>query len=673
MIDTKNLLKTEQSYTPSTGAITLACAITGLVTYVFSDHSVWLQWSVLFHLLTGIACSFALIPYLIVHFRRTVGFRRTSVLISGLVTILLYLGFVYTGWHLMLSGQQENARWVYNVHIISAAFFVLLVVFHLVLHIKLLPEKRKKQNQIVYPSIPKGTLRVVLVINIVIQLAITSAAFIYQFTLEPYKSTAKINDYEYSYGEHRFRPSQTETENDAFIDQRQIANSHRCLSCHEEVGNQWMSSAHQQAASDPTYVTNVSLLADKKGISATRYCEGCHAPVALLTGELTPGGKHGGISNTPANHEGVSCMSCHGIDSLKHLKGVASFKFQPAEDYLFARSSNPLLLRIHDLLLLTKPDQHKKDLGKDILRDSKICSACHTQFMDKDMNNWGWVKMQDEYSAWLKSPYSKQHREGFSDDVVSRCQDCHMPLVSSADPSADTNNKIRSHHFPGANTFLPLLRGDQKQFDDTKAFLQSNKLRVSIDKPNRKDALQTLHALDESLRNFEEAPYYFYLGEVAEIYTVISNRGVGHDFPGGSIDINQAWVEFLVMDAEGSLVYDSGLVDEKTNIVDPDAYFYRSLPVDRHGKLVWKHDLFNMVGESFKRVIKAGESDIVLNSFEIPAWAKSPLTVTATLKYRKLNERYAKWALKDKYIKIPIIDMAWDSLDIPIKIRKEVE
>ncbi len=247
-----------------------------------------------------------------------------------------------------------------------------------------------------------------------------------------------------------------------------------------------------------------------------------------------------------------------------------------------------------------------------------------------------------------------------------------MPLVDSTDPSSDINGKVRSHHYPGANTFLPVLRGDQQQLLDTRVFLQSNKLRISIDKPNRKDALQTLHALDESLRNFEEAPYYFYLGEKAVIHTVISNAGVGHDFPGGSIDINQAWVEFLVMDAEGRQVYNSGLIDN-SNFVDPDAHFYRSLPVDKNGDLVWKHDLFNMVGESFRRVIKAGESDIVSYSFVIPSWIKSPLTVTGTLKYRKLNERYARWALKEQYIEIPVVDLAWDSLDIPIKIRKEVE
>jgi len=292
--------------------------------------------------------------------------------------------------------------------------------------------------------------------------------------------------------------------------------------------------------------------------------------------------------------------------------------------------------------------------------------------MDKELNDWGWVKMQDEYAAWLESPYSKQHEEGFSNTKTSRCQDCHMPLVDSDDPSANHNGKIRSHHFPGANTFLPLLKGDDKQLAATKTFLQSNKLRISIDKPSRKDALQTLHALDEKLRNFEEAPYYYYLGEQAKINIVVSNRGVGHDFPGGTIDINESWIEFLVMDAEGQPVYSSGSINRDNN-VDNQAYFYRSQPIDRSGNLVWQHDLFNMVGEAFKRVIKAGESDIVDYAFVVPSWVKSPLTVTATLKYRKLNERYARWALKDQYVEIPVVDLAWDSLSIPIKIRKEVK
>ncbi len=83
-----NLLDKERTYIPATLAVTISCAITGVLPYLLNNHSVWVQWNVFFHLLTGVACSFALLPYLLIHFRRTVGFRRMRVLVSGLITII---------------------------------------------------------------------------------------------------------------------------------------------------------------------------------------------------------------------------------------------------------------------------------------------------------------------------------------------------------------------------------------------------------------------------------------------------------------------------------------------------------------------------------------------------------------------------------------------------------
>lgn len=672
MINTKDLLKSEKKIALLSLAIISVCALTGLITVIFPNHTILLQWISLGHLIMGIGCTIIFLPYLYIHFRRTVGFRRTSVLMSGLISVVLFIAISGSGWYVLLEGLSESKRWLYQVHVVASLIFVGVVLLHLLLHIKTLTVKRFERMENRFPSLPLNATNKIVIFNGLILLLIILMSLSYKVMLKPYNEGPAVSDYQYDYGLHRFRPSQTETTNNAFIDEKQIANSARCISCHEDIADQWISSVHQQAASDPTYVTNINLLAENKGISATRYCEGCHAPVALLTGELSPGGKHGGVIGTTANMEGVSCMGCHGIESLPHMKGVASFQFSPANDYLFSQSENTLLMRLSDLLIKVNPDQHKKDLGKPLFQNSKFCSSCHTQFMDKDMNDWGWVKMQDEYAAWLESPYSKQHDESFSNATITRCQDCHMPLVDSDDPSADSNGKVRSHHFPGANTFLPILRQDEKQLNAVVEFLRSNKMRVSIDRPKRYDALQTAHGVDEQLRDLDEAPHFYYIGETASIRAAISNIGVGHDFPGGTTDINQAWIEFQVRDAEGQLIFISGQVGSD-NYVDPDAYFYRSLPIDRNGKLVWKHDLFNMVGESFKRVIKAGESDIVEYDFKIPVWAKSPIHVSVTLKYRKLNERYARWALKDKYVDIPIVDIAWDSLSIPIKIRKNVK
>ena len=72
-------------------------------------------------------------------------------------------------------------------------------------------------------------------------------------------------------------------------------------------------------------------------------------------------------------------------------------------------------------------------------------------------------------------------------------------------------------------------------------------------------------------------------------------------------------------------------------------------------------------------MIPAGESDIVPFSFIVPAWAKSPLTASAVLRYRKFNNRYARWALENEAVELPIVDMAEDNLEIPIRSRYEVE
>jgi hypothetical protein len=671
MTSLKDLLSIERKRVPLVVALTLACASTGFATYAVRTHSVWLQWSVLAHIGTGVTGTFLLVPYVYIHFRRTVSIRRVVVLVTGLLAALPLLALLVSGWLTLFYGQREATGWVYDSHVVAAFGLAALVPLHVVMHV-LQRGRRASRTESALPSVPPGTVRWALIYAAAVQLTVAATAVAYRFWLKPYSNSAAVARYDYSYGPHPFRPSQTETATNTFVDKRQVANSKRCISCHAEIAEQWFASVHRQSASDPAYVKNVTLLSDKRGITATRYCEGCHAPVALLSGELSPGGQHAGIAGTIANEEGVSCMGCHGIDALVHLKGVASYDFKPREDYLFEQAESPLLQRVRDLLIRVRPDQHRADLGRALLRDSKVCAVCHTQFMDKDFNDWGWVKMQDDYGAWLRSPYSRQHEESFSEATGSRCHDCHMPLVAADDPSADRSGRVRSHRFLGANTFLPILGRDEEHLSALKSFLQSNKLRISIDPPRRADSLQTLQPVAEKLRSFEEAPYYYYLGEQAQLRVVVSNRGVGHDFPGGTIDINEAWVEFAVVDAEGTRVFASGKIDADNN-VDPGAYFYRSLPVDRRGELVWRHDLFNMVGESFRRVVKAGESDVVEYAFTVPSWAKSPLTVTATLKYRKLNDRYARWALGDKYIEIPAVDLAWHSLQVPIKVRREVD
>ncbi len=664
-----DLLDRERRHIAQLLAGLAVAGLSGFVTYLNGEHGGWQQWTYLLHTLVGLYLAVVLVPYVGVHFKRTLGTRRPALVVSGILAISAVLALVVSGLHISLFGQRERLRWIYDLHIVTSYAALVVLVLHVAAHRLLLPSRRRHDESVWFASLTFASIKPSLVgIGTSIGVVVLATLF-YSLVPLSYKDDAVIKPYERAYGEHPFRPSQTETASGTFVDVRRISGSDKCAVCHAQIAREWRASMHSQAASDKTYQTNANLLAGNKGMAATRYCEGCHAPVALLTGQLTKGGRldtHGHM------HEGVSCMTCHGIDQVMHLKGVGSYRFTPKNDYLFADRDALIPNKIHNYLIRIQPRQHRNDLGRAILKSPQLCATCHAQFMDKDVNNWGWVKMQDDYTAWLDSPYSGQSQQPFTLKQITRCQDCHMPLVESRDPSANANNHVRSHRTLGANTAIPWYKGDTEQLALITEFLQGDKVRVSIERPNRPGATRSRMPIDPRVATEAEAPVYFYLGETVDLSVIVTNSGVGHEFPGGTIDINEVWIQLRVVDAQNNIVYESGALTDN-NDVDPKAHFYRSIPIDRHGKHVWRHDLFNMVGESYKKVIPSGASDIVHYSFKISSWAKSPLTISAVVRYRKFNNRYARWALKDDTIRLPIVDMARDTMSIPVRHKAAVE
>ena len=664
-INPSSKLEHELRYsTPFIATLAITTA-TGLATFVTPQMSfgVWQQWTVLIHLLSGVALTVLILPYLLRHFIRTMGVRRPSVFLIGLLSSSTLLFLIGSGVYITWQGQREDQRWIIESHIWVSIGAVVLMLMHLVSH-RLIKHNNQSANR--HVVLHKAARRQVLASVLITACCISLASFIYESSAVQFTTEPVIKPYQLPYGDHPFAPSLAETDNRRFIDERQIGDSEDCGTCHSDIFEQWQRSMHARAASDKTYQTNINLLAENKGMASTRYCEGCHAPVALLTGQLTEGGR---LDTKGHLEEGVGCLSCHGISHAVNQRGVGSYHYRPASEYLFGGSENDIARSIRHLLINVFPHQHRKDMDRPVMSTPELCATCHVQFMDKDMNDWGWIKMQDEYSSWLNSPYSGQTQQDFAQGQVTRCQDCHFPLIEAADPSADSDGKVFAHHSPGANTAIPWHLGDQQQLADTIAFLSADKMRLSIDVPERFDALRSEIAVNPITITSAEYPSYIYLGEQLQFKVVVSNTGVGHHFPGGTTDINQAWLHVRAVDGQGHVIYETGMLD-KDGRVEPEAYFYESIPIDRTGKHVWRHDLFNMVGDSYSRTIPPAESDIIDHSVKVPSWAKSPISISATLRYRKLNLRYAKWALqRDDVAELPIVDMAYDIKQIPVLMR----
>lgn len=351
-------LEQEQRITSWVSYLLPGLVVSGYVTLVWpSSEPMLIQALFLLHTLVGLVIAPLAVIYLVVHFIRTLGNRSFSVFFSGILAAVLVAAVTGSGLWLVWPGQTQSTRWVLDVHIYGSMLLVMVAAGHIVYHLR--NRRGRRRRGPVWPSLTRirrnpfilHTGGQLLLVALVVPLYGSSSDESYQSIPDNYSKT---------YGEHPLRPSETEILGGPLVTTEAIADSDECTACHEDIARQWRSSAHRKAALDPAYERNVILLAEKKGIEATRYCEGCHAPIALLTGELTPGGKHGGIDGTPANHEGVSCKSCHAVREVIHTKGVGSYAYQPAKPYLFANTDNPLGQALNHLLIRARPELHRK-------------------------------------------------------------------------------------------------------------------------------------------------------------------------------------------------------------------------------------------------------------------------------------------------------------------------
>jgi hypothetical protein len=94
------------------------------------------------------------------------------------------------------------------------------------------------------------------------------------------------------------------------------------------------------------------------------------------------------------------------------------------------------------------------------MQTPELCGACHKQFIDEEVNNFGWVQLQNQYDEWKGSHW---FREGDPQRMLT-CQTCHMRLVESRDPARGEpddpmrgeDGKHRNHRILAANQFMPL-------------------------------------------------------------------------------------------------------------------------------------------------------------------------------------------------------------------------
>jgi hypothetical protein len=200
-----------------------------------------------------------------------------------------------------------------------------------------------------------------------------------------------------------------------------------CRQCHIDIYEQWaqsmMSQAYVHHWDEIEYfglaIPHAEIDAKVAGVKAG--CNGCHAPISFLAGDVPPPKPEEG---SRAN-EAVSCDFCHTIIARTG---------DPPFNYTYV--SSPGRVKYGNRDGVVSPHHETKFL--DFMRTAEFCGTCHNEKSPYDV----WVKSTQ--LEWQEGPYAEQNVP---------CQVCHMPRApgKNANTAEKAHPDVAQHLFHGAH------------------------------------------------------------------------------------------------------------------------------------------------------------------------------------------------------------------------------
>jgi len=461
-----------------------------------------------------------------------------------------------------------------------------------------------------------------------------------------------------------FFPSSAQVYGGQKIPSKFFMESDSCKRCHEDIYNQWFSSAHHFSSfNNQWYRKSVEYMQDTVGTRPSKWCGGCHDPAVLYSGLMDTPIKQ--MVHRPESQAGLGCMMCHSIARVKSTMGQGDFYLEYPRLHELAATKNPIVRWAHDFLVKLNPEPHRRVFLKPFMRaqTAEFCSSCHKVHLDIPVNHYRWIRGFNEYDNWQASGVSGQGARSFYyPPKPAECADCHMPLIRSSD-QGNVNGFVHSHRFPAANTAVPTANEDSEQLNITEDFLRSKILSVDIFalSPARAEVKQGMVSRFEISTNFavgEEAetkvgsvsegevlPVTAPLnrvqpvvrrGDTVRVDVVVRTKKIGHFFPGGTVDAYDTWLELKGTEDKGQTIFWSGMVEDNgKGSVEKGAHFYRSLQVDAHGNRINKRNAWATRAVVYVHLIPPSAADTVHYRLHIPENVGDKVTLHARLCYRK--------------------------------------
>ncbi|MFZ1865447.1 MAG: multiheme c-type cytochrome [Polyangiales bacterium] len=396
-------------------------------------------------------------------------------------------------------------------------------------------------------------------------------------------------------------------------DLKRLAKTADCADCHADVASHWMHSVHAYASFDnPWYRASVDSFREHRGETESRFCAGCHDPLLLLSGDID-----GEVR--PENdlaYAGITCLVCHSIESTT-ADGNASFTLTDA----------PVL--IPDPAKPEEIESHRARLSLPPLRTAALCGSCHRSFSGPAIGNASHLPGIDDLGDWASSTFGGGVPDHLASTTAQTCQDCHMQTeeASDAEMAGTRDGQVHAHRWAASHTAMAAQLRDPKQKQQASGTLEG---AVVID-----------------IGNVRAGGRRYLLPERAQVRgggqltfdVVVQNERVGHRFPGGVRDLQDAWIEVEVRDAMGKLV---GASHGGAN--NDDVYIFRATMLDDGASPEVLHQVHRFSAPAFDRTLGPQDAQAIRYSMELPRRFEQPLRVDARLLHRKHSLRFQAFA-----------------------------
>jgi uncharacterized membrane protein HdeD (DUF308 family) len=308
--------------------------------------------------------------------------------------------------------------------------------------------------------------------------------------------------------------------------------------CHQHIYEQWAGSPHRFAADNRLYRAAVDHAVEELGVPTAVLCAGCHDPGRALTGEVGLA-YAGGAPDAPS--DGVSCVVCHAIRGThgeRPANGRNLYRFGPPY---------PGRGALRESAIRRDPRDHRQThVHASALMTPEGCMGCHRVELGSEHGMPEKIVLQEIVLISERDVRSKTY-----------CTNCHLPF----DQEGRYGHRMAGIAVDLGRFALAASEADKARVSahasvaaDTAGLMRPRHMDDPRWTPSDPDGRAI--RLDVTGTATVEG------GATVLNLKVATSRGtVGHRFPAGPMDLNDLWLEVVVLDGGFGMLHHEGALD----------------------------------------------------------------------------------------------------------------